>query len=185
MNKLIVIFEHILRLFVIILYVDQFANKRNKLIEKFNTKLKKVIIFIIIYKIVDIEFNLQNMCFYVHLYKQLCDVNVRDQAFIRCRRLKNFNKIIYVYDYYINDIICSQIITQKLEKCISNTIAYLNNNMLNFKAEIKTNSCVLYDNRLISMNNAKVTDLKLTFAKSSNIVLWLLKQKRESTIQMK
>ena len=128
-------------------------------------------IFIIIYEIADIEFNLQNMCFHVHLYEQLYDVNVRDQTFIQCRRLKNFSEIIYVYDYYIDDIICSQMITRKFEKCISNVAAHLNNDILNFKIEVKTNFCVIYDNCLISMNNAEITDLKLTFAKSSNIVL--------------
>ena len=76
-------------------------------------------------------------------------------------------------------------ITRKIEKYILNVVVYLNNDMLNFKIEIKTNFCVVYDNRLISMNNSKMTVLKFTFAKSSNIMLWLLKQKRKSTIQMK
>ena len=171
MNKIIDILEQILRFRVIVLYASQFIDKKNRLIENFNIEFQKIVILIIIYEVVDIELNLQNMCFHVHLYEQLCDFNVRDQAFTRCRRLKNFNAIIFVYDYYIDGIICSQIITRKIKKCISNATAHLNKNILNFIVEIKTNSCVIYDNRMISMNDKKVTDLKFLFAKSANIVL--------------
>ena len=62
-------------------------------------------------------------------------------------------------------------ITRELEKCISNAAVHLNNDILNLKVEVKTNLCVIYDNRLISMNDAKMIDLKFTFAKPSNIVL--------------
>ena len=171
MNKLIDTFEQILQFDVIVLYVNQFIDEKNRLIENFNIEFQKIMILIIIYKVAEIKLNLQNMCFHVYLYEQLCDFNVRDQVFTQCRRLKNFNTIIYVYNYYIDGIICSQIITRKIDKCILNAAAHLNNDVLNFIVEIKTNFCVIYDNRIISMNDEKIIDLKLLFAKLANIVL--------------
>ena len=58
MNKLIDIFKQILRFNVIVLYANQFIDKKNRLIENFNIEFQKIMILITIYKIVDIEFNL-------------------------------------------------------------------------------------------------------------------------------
>ena len=79
------------------------------------------------------------MCYYVYLYKQFFNINVREQTFTRFRQLNNFNKIIYVYDYYIAKTIYFLQIFQKMKQCIFEAAIYLNENIINFNNALNIN----------------------------------------------
>ena len=84
-------------------------------------------IFIIIYEIVDLNANFQKLCYHVYFFEQNLNQLYQNQILTRCRRFKNSNEIIYVFKYYIDEIICFQQVVRNLKKRLSKTAAILNN----------------------------------------------------------
>ena len=104
----------------------QSVEERQRIIDEFNRKKSKLMILIMIYVVAFVELNLQYDCWRIHVFEIAIDLNILKQTIERIVRLKNFNKIVYFYEYVIKNIFDDKTIMRNINKTISQIMIELN-----------------------------------------------------------
>ena len=96
----------------------------------------------------------------------------------RCRWFENSNEIIYVFEYYIDEIICFQQVVRNLKKCLSKTTIILNNEFSDNVTKMQIKNWIVYNDRLYRVIDSIVTRLKLKLLKFEKFIRYILNEKK-------
>ena len=181
MKKLYAVLCRILQLDVVCIYAKQTTTKKYEIQRLFNENSNRTMILITIYDAADFEINFQKLCFHVHFFEQSLSQFMQNQILTRCRRLENFNNVINVFEYYIENIICSQQMIRNLKKCISKIAINLNKNIKNDVNDIALRNYVIHNERMILIIDSRVINLNFFKLKSNEFIRFVLDQKKKKT----
>ena len=78
------------------------------------------------YAIAFVEFDFQYDCWRIHVFEIVYDLNILKQVIEKITRLKNFSKIVYLYEYVIKSTFDDKTIMRNINKIISQIITKFN-----------------------------------------------------------